>query len=66
MKYLKSISLHLVFICVLLPNGIAQSPIEKNEEFELGIDFARINRDWIYYNSFFYRKHSACYMLTVA
>ena len=51
MKYLKSISLHLVFICVLLPNGISQSSIERNKEFEIGIDFARINRDWIYYNS---------------
>ena len=35
MKYLMSISLHLVFICVLLPNGISQSSIEKNKEFEI-------------------------------
>jgi hypothetical protein len=63
MKYLKSISLHLVFICVLLPNGISQSSIERNKEFEIGIDFARINRDWIYYNSFLYPVNGNDYIV---
>jgi hypothetical protein len=51
----------LFLLSVTFQNLIAQNNTEQNSKFEIGMDFVKFNRNWIYYNDILHPVNNSNY-----
>jgi hypothetical protein len=51
----------LILLSCTLQNLIGQNNTEQNPKFELGMDFVKFNRNWIYYNDILHPVNNSNY-----